>query len=59
LQSALPPGAAAPRTNLLMDASEAPSFEDLRRLAPEFARLEVKLLEQALPTGQDEELGGL
>jgi L-alanine-DL-glutamate epimerase-like enolase superfamily enzyme len=49
---------AAPRTRLLVDANEALSFADLRRLAPEFARLDVKLLEQPLPAGQDEELEG-
>ena len=50
--------AAAPRTRLLVDANEALSFEDLRRLAPEFARLDVKVLEQPLPAGQDGELEG-
>jgi L-alanine-DL-glutamate epimerase-like enolase superfamily enzyme len=50
--------AAAPRTRLLVDANEALSFEDLRRLAPEFARLDVKLLEQPLPAGEDGALEG-
>jgi L-alanine-DL-glutamate epimerase-like enolase superfamily enzyme len=50
--------AAAPLTRLLVDANEALTFEDLRRLALEFARLDVKLLEQPLPAGQDVELEG-
>jgi L-alanine-DL-glutamate epimerase-like enolase superfamily enzyme len=49
---------AAPKSRLIVDANEALDFDDLRRLAPEFARLEVKLLEQPLPVGQDEELEG-
>jgi L-alanine-DL-glutamate epimerase-like enolase superfamily enzyme len=50
--------AAAPNTRLVVDANEALDFEDLRRLAPEFARLGVMLIEQPLPAGQDEELDG-
>jgi L-alanine-DL-glutamate epimerase-like enolase superfamily enzyme len=50
--------AAAPLTRLLVDANEALTFEDLRRLAPELARLDVKLLEQPLPAGQDADLEG-
>jgi L-alanine-DL-glutamate epimerase-like enolase superfamily enzyme len=50
--------AAAPRARLIVDANEALSFEDLRRLAPEFAKLDVKLLEQPLPAGGDDELAG-
>jgi L-alanine-DL-glutamate epimerase-like enolase superfamily enzyme len=50
--------AAAPRTRLVVDANEALDFETLRRLAPELARLEVKLLEQPLPAGADAELEG-
>lgn len=49
---------AAPRTRLIVDANEALTFEDLRRLAPEFARLGVMLIEQPLPAGQDEALEG-
>ena len=49
---------AAPRTRLLVDANEALSFEDLRRLAPELARLEVKLLEQPLAAEEDAALQG-
>lgn len=50
--------AAAPRTRLVVDANEALTFEELRRLAPEFARLGVMLIEQPLPAGQDEALEG-
>jgi L-alanine-DL-glutamate epimerase-like enolase superfamily enzyme len=50
--------AAAPRTRLIVDANEALRFEDLGRLAAEFARLDVKLLEQPLPAGRDAELEG-
>jgi L-alanine-DL-glutamate epimerase-like enolase superfamily enzyme len=50
--------AAAPRTRLIVDANEALAFHDLRRLAPEFARLEVMLIEQPLPAGEDSALEG-
>lgn len=50
--------AAAPRARLVVDANEALSFEELGRLAPELARLEVKLLEQPLPAGADQALEG-
>ncbi|MDB5452952.1 MAG: Mandelate racemase/muconate lactonizing protein [Caulobacteraceae bacterium] len=50
--------AAAPRTRLIVDANEALTFENLRRLAPDFARLDVKLIEQPLPAGQDGDLEG-
>jgi L-alanine-DL-glutamate epimerase-like enolase superfamily enzyme len=50
--------AAAPRARLIVDANEALSFDDLRRLAPEFARLDVSVVEQPLPAGQDEALAG-
>ena len=50
--------AAAPLARLLVDANEALSFEDLRRLAPELARLDVRLLEQPLPAGEDAALEG-
>jgi L-alanine-DL-glutamate epimerase-like enolase superfamily enzyme len=50
--------AAAPRTRLVVDANEALSFEDLRRLAPELAALDVKLLEQPLPAAEDAALEG-
>jgi L-alanine-DL-glutamate epimerase-like enolase superfamily enzyme len=50
--------AAAPRTRLVVDANEALGFEDLRRLAPDLAALEVKLLEQPLPAAEDAALEG-
>jgi L-alanine-DL-glutamate epimerase-like enolase superfamily enzyme len=49
---------AAPRTRLLVDANESLSFDDLTRIAPDLARLEVKLLEQPLPADADEALEG-
>ncbi|HEY3811772.1 MAG TPA: N-acetyl-D-Glu racemase DgcA [Caulobacteraceae bacterium] len=48
--------AAAAKARLIVDANEAMSFEDLTRLAPEFARLGVELIEQPLPAGADEAL---
>ncbi|HEX5263121.1 MAG TPA: N-acetyl-D-Glu racemase DgcA [Phenylobacterium sp.] len=50
--------AAAPRTRLILDANEALGFDDLVRLAPEFARLDIKLLEQPLSAGEDAALEG-
>ena len=50
--------AAAPRSQLIIDANEALNFATLRRLAPAFAKLGVKLIEQPLPAGEDEALGG-
>jgi L-Ala-D/L-Glu epimerase len=49
---------AAPRTRLIVDANEALTMDDLVRLAPEFARLDVQLIEQPLPAGKDEALEG-
>jgi L-alanine-DL-glutamate epimerase-like enolase superfamily enzyme len=49
---------AAPKTRLVLDANEALSFDDLRRLAPDFARLDVKMIEQPLKVGEDETLEG-
>ena len=40
------------------DANEGLTLEDLKRLAPEFARLGVKLIEQPLKAGEDEALEG-
>ncbi|MDB5423648.1 MAG: Mandelate racemase/muconate lactonizing protein [Phenylobacterium sp.] len=48
----------APRTRLVIDANEALGFEDLRRLAPEFARLGVLVVEQPLAAGEDAALAG-
>ncbi|MEO8113036.1 MAG: N-acetyl-D-Glu racemase DgcA [Phenylobacterium sp.] len=50
--------AAAPRTRLIVDANEALTFDELRRLAPAFARLDVKLIEQPLPAQEDAVLAG-
>ena len=50
--------AAAPKTRLIVDANEALSFDQLRRLAPAFARLDIQLIEQPLPAGEDAELAG-
>ena len=49
---------AAPRTRLIVDANEGLGFEELTRLAPEFARLDVQLVEQPLPAGEDAALEG-
>jgi L-alanine-DL-glutamate epimerase-like enolase superfamily enzyme len=49
---------AAPKARLVVDANEALSFEDLKRIAPEFARLGVMLIEQPLKAGEDEALEG-
>jgi L-Ala-D/L-Glu epimerase len=49
---------AAPRARLIVDANEALDFEELRRLAPEFARLDVMLIEQPLPAADDGALEG-
>ncbi len=50
--------AAAPKSRLVVDANEALDFATLRRLAPEFARLGVVLIEQPLAAGQDTDLEG-
>ena len=49
---------AAPKCRLIVDANEGLSFDNLTRLAPEFARLGVKLIEQPLKAGEDEALEG-
>ena len=49
---------AAPRVRLIVDANEALTFDDLRRLAPALARLGVELIEQPLPAQADGELEG-
>ena len=49
---------AAPRAGLIVDANEALSFDVLRRLAPDFARLGVGLIEQPLARGDDPQLDG-
>ena len=49
---------AAPRCRLIVDANEGLTLDELRRLAPEFARLGVQLIEQPLKAGEDEALEG-
>jgi len=49
---------AAPRTRLVADANEGLSFDELRRIAPDLARLGVLLLEQPLKAGEDADLEG-
>jgi L-alanine-DL-glutamate epimerase-like enolase superfamily enzyme len=49
---------AAPKARLVVDANEALNFEELRRVAPEFARLGVLVVEQPLPAGEDAALQG-
>jgi len=48
----------APAAQLVVDANEALPFEDLKRLAPDFKRLGVTMIEQPLPAGSDEALEG-
>ena len=48
--------AAAPLTRLIVDANEAWDFPTLQALAPELAKLDVKLIEQPLKAGEDEAL---
>ena len=50
--------AAAPKTRLIVDANEALTFDELRRLAPELAALKVMLIEQPLRAGEDQALEG-
>ncbi len=50
--------AAASTSRLVVDANEALDFDTLQRLAPEFARLGVVLIEQPLPAGEDQALEG-
>jgi L-alanine-DL-glutamate epimerase-like enolase superfamily enzyme len=50
--------AAAPAAAIIVDANEALSFDDLARLALDFGRLGVRLIEQPLRAGQDEALDG-
>ncbi len=49
---------AAPRSHLVVDANEGLSFDDLRRLAPELAKLDIRLIEQPLKAGEDAALDG-
>jgi L-alanine-DL-glutamate epimerase-like enolase superfamily enzyme len=49
---------AAPKARLVVDANEALSLEDLRRIAPDFVKLGVLVVEQPLPAGEDAALKG-
>ncbi len=49
---------AAPKARLIVDANEALTLDTLTRLAPDFARLGVKAIEQPLPVGVDQALEG-
>lgn len=49
---------AAPKARLVVDANEALNLDDLRRIAPDFAKLGVLVVEQPLPAGEDAELKG-
>ena len=49
---------AAPKSRLIVDANEGLALDDLKQLAPEFARLGVLLIEQPLKAGEDEALEG-
>jgi L-alanine-DL-glutamate epimerase-like enolase superfamily enzyme len=50
--------AAAPKARLIVDANEGLTLDDLTRLAPEFAKLGVKLIEQPLKASEDKALEG-
>jgi L-alanine-DL-glutamate epimerase-like enolase superfamily enzyme len=49
---------AAPKCRLIVDANEGLTLDELKRLAPEFARLGVMLIEQPLKADEDEALEG-
>ncbi|MEI9889549.1 MAG: N-acetyl-D-Glu racemase DgcA [Caulobacteraceae bacterium] len=49
---------AAPKCRLIVDANEGLALEELKHLAPEFARLGVMLIEQPLKAEEDEALEG-
>ncbi len=50
--------ATAPRTRLIVDANEGWDLATLKSLAPELAKLDVRLIEQPLPASGDAELEG-
>ena len=50
--------AAATAADLIVDANEGWSEDDLKRLTPEFARLKVGLIEQPIKAAEDEILAG-
>lgn len=47
-----------PKARLIVDGNEGLSFDDLFRIAPDLAKLGVKLIEQPLKVGEDEALLG-
>ncbi len=49
---------AAPKSRLIVDANEGLTLDTLTRLAPDFAKLDVKAIEQPLPAGADADLEG-
>ena len=49
---------AAPGVRLIVDANEGLDFDTFTRLAPEFSRLGVELIEQPLKAGEDAALEG-
>ena len=50
--------AAAPKCRLIVDANEGLTLDELKALAPDFARLGVMLIEQPLRVGEDQALEG-
>ncbi len=48
----------APTSRLIVDANEGLTLDTLTRLAPEFARLGVRCIEQPLKAGEDADLEG-
>lgn len=48
----------APNARLIVDGNEGLSFDDLVRIAPNLAKLGVKLIEQPLKASEDEQLMG-
>ena len=48
----------APKARLIVDGNEGLSFDDLQRIAPDLAKLGVKLIEQPMKVGDDEALLG-
>ena len=50
--------AGAPNSRLIVDANEALTLDALARLAPAFARLGVRCIEQPLKAGKDDDLEG-
>lgn len=47
---------ARPKAKILVDANEALTFDQLQEIAPKLAKLNVQLIEQPLPRGEDEPL---